>query len=740
MDALPVYEKVQARNAILGQQRGTLHTKLSRHAFLSQCGDRNPPTPTIHPHRDAYALIIVDNPTPPCVLSLDQLEPMLVSELSMDFHHRGKFLLVKLVGINKVACSYTLGGIEDCTGDVEFLKLSYICMNQDIGHTWPKCGHWFVIKEPHLTINEVTQTPCIQIIHSSDFRLARRLPSTLLSRPIFAEVLASKHGITPLECKEAGNSALKDGNTHEAHDFYSEGLQTFDEQPDLLDEDVRKDLLRNRAFVRLSSGRYEGAITDAVAALRSKDDSKSKELDAKAYLRACKASYALKRYKQASDFCQQLLRLNADQQAVKLLAHIVNRLKEENYGGYNVDLIKSNLSPNSQRVDAADFLANTVIKPSRPGRGRGVFATKDLKTGDLVLVETPFSSSFGYEKTEFKIARWDARFPNVVHMGLAGPWKAVTHKVRENPVAGKQLLDLQGDHQMIGKAVFEVDGVPVVDAYQVHDIIYRNSFSTGSSFGKVDSRLALYLRSSYINHSCVANAQHVFIGDLILIHAKKPIAKGEEIFIGYSAPSADFPSRQEKLQRSFNFQCDCVLCVAEAKVPIELSVKRLHLTQDANDFIERYPPSSLTMERIIHRAEEIAANIAATYDATLYSDLPRISLIPIHAWVVEVAKAHLSCGPDNKMPLHLNRQKTSLENFLRTLGYKLEAGYEHDSTQSAQQVEFIVPTANSILTEEALALAAPVLARSRLYRTKGLKKAADHWRAFAEALPRTFCC
>ena len=218
MDASPVYEKVQARNAILGQQRGNLHTKLSRHAFLSLCDNRNPPTPTIHPHPDAYALIIIDNPTPPCVLSLDQLEPMLVSELIMDFHHRGKFLLVKLVGINQVACSYTLGGIEDCTGDVEFLKLSYICMNQDIGHTWPKCGHWFVIKEPHLTIDEVTQTPCIQIIHPSDFLLARRLSSTLLSRPIFTEIMASKRGITPLECKEAGNSALKNGNTHEAHD------------------------------------------------------------------------------------------------------------------------------------------------------------------------------------------------------------------------------------------------------------------------------------------------------------------------------------------------------------------------------------------------------------------------------------------------------------------------------------------------------------------------------------------
>jgi tetratricopeptide (TPR) repeat protein len=276
-----------------------------------------------------------------------------------------------------------------------------------------------------------------------------------------------------LEWKEEGNSALTDGDLQCSLDCFTKGLQYFLDIHESESSDVKKDLLRNRSFVRLKLGQYEGAVTDAIASLCNQTLDKRK--DAKSYFRAGQASYALGDYEEAATYLRKLLDLESDHpDAAQLLSKTGARLREQTSGVYDLAAIKNSISGKKPRADAADFLSNTTVKPSIHSRGRGLFATRDLKPGDLILAETAFASVWDCEKTHVMAMKWDARFPNLFNEQEVELWKVVLQHVRNNPVAGRGLLELDGDYDVLGSQVVEVDGMQVVDAYQVHDIVARN--------------------------------------------------------------------------------------------------------------------------------------------------------------------------------------------------------------------------------------------------------------------------
>lgn len=82
--------------------------------------------------------------------------------------------------------------------------------------------------------------------------------------------------------------------------------------------------------------------------------------------------------------------------------------------------------------------------------GRGLFATRNLEAGDLVLAETAFASVWDREKTNVMAIKWDARFPKLFSEQEVGLWRVVLQQVRNNPVAGDRLLELPSDHNVLG--------------------------------------------------------------------------------------------------------------------------------------------------------------------------------------------------------------------------------------------------------------------------------------------------
>jgi hypothetical protein len=75
------------------------------------------------------------------------------------------------------------------------------------------------------------------------------------------------------------------------------------------------------------------------------------------------------------------------------LAQTQARLKEASTGEYDFAAISNSVSHVHKRLNHASFTANVVIRTSGK-KGRGLFATKGIKAGELILVEKAFLIAF----------------------------------------------------------------------------------------------------------------------------------------------------------------------------------------------------------------------------------------------------------------------------------------------------------------------------------------------------------
>lgn len=137
----------------------------------------NSPLPST-PKRDMYR-IMADTPYPPCSCSIDQLEPVTLSNLVMTSHHRGKVVFAKMIGIPNVGRTAVSASIEGINGDIGNLFINFAATSPWPNHELPAVGEWLAIKEPHLTLNEGTPGE----IGYGTWILKRKLTSGLAARP-----------------------------------------------------------------------------------------------------------------------------------------------------------------------------------------------------------------------------------------------------------------------------------------------------------------------------------------------------------------------------------------------------------------------------------------------------------------------------------------------------------------------------------------------------------------------------
>ena len=132
-------------------------------------------------------VVFIGSPYPPCRCSLRNLESTTFTQLSVNHHHRGKFLLAKLADVVKVHGTTTTAHIEDINGDSERLTIGSACAYTVDEQTWSEAGQWFVIKEPFLTLGEYNKQPCVRIDHPSDLVNLENVPPDLRECEPFAK-------------------------------------------------------------------------------------------------------------------------------------------------------------------------------------------------------------------------------------------------------------------------------------------------------------------------------------------------------------------------------------------------------------------------------------------------------------------------------------------------------------------------------------------------------------------------
>lgn len=322
--------------------------------------------------------------------------------------------------------------------------------------------------------------------------------------------------------------------------------------------------------------------------------------------------------------------------------------REQTTGEYDFAGISKTVSNKHNRLDNASFLANVKVGESDKKGGRGLFTTSPLKAGDLILCEKAFLVSFhsDAEAETYTIMNLNT---NVGVMGTQATLMFnLTQKTLHNPTAAARFFDLFDGGYIPKCKVPQVDGVTVVDTFQLAAIREHNAFgcpnvrsTDNHDPSEMDhdprSATGIWITASYINHACDGNAIRSFIGDLMIVRATKDIPEGVEITMPYRMAEADNKETRKALEKTWGFKCACELCVVEMKTGGSHASKRRQLLTEAEALLENNPQNARAQppsKELMAKAQRLYDQLAATYDKTLFKAMPRLGLIDLGLWLI----------------------------------------------------------------------------------------------------------
>jgi hypothetical protein len=195
----------------------------------------------------------------------------------------------------------------------------------------------------------------------------------------------------------------------------------------------------------------------------------------------------------------------------------------------------------TSKTDAMNNLFSTLnyafLVKAVPGKGLGMFATKNIKAGTKFFKERPLIASIGeWLRVEASCASLDSETAEKYLWPLMSRCHCGQNPCRETPV-----MRLWDTNQ------FEIPR-------EIQDI--STAYSTEEK-----SISCVYAVASYINHACNSNSSYGFTKDLdIVFFAQRNISRGEEITHSYGAVFGPVQFRREVLLTFHHFHCKCTAC------------------------------------------------------------------------------------------------------------------------------------------------------------------------------------
>jgi hypothetical protein len=455
--------------------------------------------------------------------------------------------------------------------------------------------------------------------------------------------------------------------------------------------------------VNLILGRYDAAKADALA---SRTDGPQ---DWKAYYNAGRAAYGLCAYSESHALLTTALELNPTNTNIcKEHARCEARLREETTGEYDFAAMHASLGPHHVHLDRGSFLRNTRVADSAH-HGRGLFAARDLRAGDVVFVEKATLMPNQYEPVR----------------ASAALYALMVRQLCDNPsLAGPVLGLYSGGYERSGGEGGAVDGVPVVDVFLVEAIRTKNCFSAPRSTleetrpGLPDGRMAkgLWVHASYMNHSCVANTMRTFMGDVLISRATRDIKEGEEVFQQYVPVKSMADMRGKQYKEGWGFECACALCAGERRSPEAMLAKRKELVAALEKLCnKKLPGKELIPDVTIRNVDRLAKQLEDAHEQDVYEGLPRLTLIYASNWLVGAHRGRKNHGKVVRYAMKV----------LRNFGFKVP-----DESEVWDPREIFAHSGNATLMTVHVVTALRRLAEA--YQALGHKEMADRCTEAAE--------
>lgn len=272
-------------------------------------------------------------------------------------------------------------GVEDPAGWSQLLSVynfpgTYDAGPQELDTMFP-LGTILAVREPTAKMALTGDNSHIRVDSPSDI-IFLAPDDPILSKVAWSSVVNPSRIITlsPADWKVIGDRHFKASQFFAAAVAYSYSLR---QDPSLTG--VR--LNRCLAHIRLSN--FIAALHDASMVLRANNLA---ELDkVKALYRTAQAQYGSGEYLEAKDYYDRCLSMDADLKEAKVgIQNCLTRIQERDEGIYDWRRLFTQTKTPCTRPDVADYLGPIKVAPMQNrGGGRGVFATRDIKAGEIVV-------------------------------------------------------------------------------------------------------------------------------------------------------------------------------------------------------------------------------------------------------------------------------------------------------------------------------------------------------------------
>eukprot|EP01018_Ginkgo_biloba_P000819 Gb_23533 [translate_table: standard] len=532
-------------------------------------------------------------------IELASLRAIELPELRIGKTHGGRVVYGKLcVDAFKVSDIFTV--LEDDSGRAIRVQINNVASATstflDVQRLYPK-GTELAIKEPY--VKRGSSDGCVMIRVDNPKTIEFISPST-------------KSSFSVEELRKSGNRCFGDKNWMGAIRFYTECIEkckrtgagegtaiSSSTSSQNLDKSRTHDLVLsygNRAEAWLRVGNFEQALLDCNEALGID----SQHL--KAVYRKGRALRGLQQYEEAISCLQLALKLSAHGSNIEIkscLQRSVEFNTQSQTGKY--DLAKYFLQRSRENApEVGDYVGPVVIKQTADGRGRGLFVTENVKTGDFLLVSNALA--FGF--VDAHRSRIKCKTNYALHgLKFLCSQDLVEKLVNLAKVSRKALLQLSCmaysnsteetcmevpsmDLFRPNKAYSYCNSVEAIHAIEkleainareedlekrIIDILRLNAFGGEISVeNPIEGECTgLWILPSFLNHSCLPNATKLLIGEAMFVHATRDIRAAEEIGIEYFDALAPFAERSEKSRR-WGFTCNCKRCNLERSLQMPL--------------------------------------------------------------------------------------------------------------------------------------------------------------------------
>ncbi|CAM6120108.1 unnamed protein product [Calypogeia fissa] len=478
-------------------------------------------------------------------------------------------------------------------------------------------GKRVVIKEPLIEMNKDGMY-ILQVVDSDDVICLDRV-NMPTEDPI---------DVTPVEelqrIRLQGNHFFAKGNWNAAVNRYS---QCIENASDTINEMDRNNILMlaysNRAEARLRLRHYDHALSDADEALQIEPN------HVKTLLRKGKAAHGLGLFEQSCEAFKAALEHSPEEESiVKCLNSSIASLEQSLTGKYDLyEYFRRNCT--GEAPSCVDFVGPVEIRRvSYLNGGRGLFATRNVKAGEVLLV----SNALARVPTD---QNWRK---NLIAELANKVWTSMRKMAQLHSFAkyGNPEMEVPSMELFKPGSNWSPPGAEKLkfDVAVVHNILRLNAFE---KFPRKDSRESpsshgIWGLPSFSNHSCTPNVFSFPVGDALFFHASKDTMKGEELtttYIGDGTIMDQVDGRQALTMKGWCFTCKCSRCLLEEPLRSKLSEigrprPSLLFNLAANIPLSEKPICSLPFQ--LHRFETGFASIADEVEEVILSLSPRLGL------------------------------------------------------------------------------------------------------------------